>query len=391
MAEQLQKEKRWIDEIYMLHENEMWLNEQVQKGFILKSFDNKYATFLKGNPEDRSYKISILDEEKAEEQIKIIENQGFTFTTKFKEYYIFHRDGKNTNKQLQLNNEIIEFTIKWFDKQIKRQFSVIEFLIPFIILCYIVARCVGFYGRAIVVDILYRIPTIWFILYGSILALIFIKIINEVLTLRKSKKFFLEKNKYLSIRNSIESKIIRTINIYFLIFLMFIIYPSMYLYMNYINEKEVVPISEVYESMPIVLIQDIEQEDHKSSKLMEAQKQVGEFNHAELGSNLFAQKQYYSFQDYEYQDKLKSFMSIRYYETASTILAKISVKELAFANAYRKERIKKIKYNGFDQVYIYAVPYDTLVAVCKGKEVMVIEYGGDQPVSKILNEMSEVL
>jgi len=162
--------------------------------------------------------------------------------------------------------------------------------------------------------------------------------------------------------------------------------------MDYINEKEVVPISEVFESMPIVLIQDIEQEEHKSSKLMETQKQVSEFNYAELGSNLFAQKQYYSFQHYEYQDKFKSFMSIRYYETASTILAKISVKELAFANAYRKERIKKVKYNGFDQVYIYTIPsYDTFVAVCKGRKVMVIDYRGKQPVEKIISEMSQVL
>ncbi len=393
MSEQKEKEKRWLDEIYMLAENQAWLNEQAKKGYILKSFDTRYVTFEKGESQDNDYKIVVLDEENAENQINSIEKQGFTFVSKFKEYHVFYIEKKENISQLQLNHDMVDFISKWFNKQIKSQIIIAFLFISFWACFFIVKRSLGWYSDGIVVGFLFRIPNVSLVIYIAIVALIFIKIIKEILVLLRLKKFFIQNNNYLSVRGKTKSRLSKSINIYFLFFIIFIVNPSVNLYMDYIDDFEVIPINEAPEDISIVTIENL-LEDVVTSyeiKILEDEKKD---NYVIIDSNLLAPKQYYSWQTYLYKDKC-GIIKVYYYEAISKILAKKSSKELIndAVNKKHRDKIKKMESSDFEDVYVYEEDYNTVVCVYKDKKIMCIDYDGTiKPTyEKVLEEIAEVL
>lgn len=385
MLEQNEVERKWLYKIYDLAENEAWLAEKAKEGFILTKFDNTHATFEKSKPQNNNYKIIILDEEKAERQIKIIEHQGFTFLASYKEYYIFYIDNKWGNKGPHLSGEMADVVTGWFDKQIRKQ------IIGLLISISIIAVLLFFeLYKNLFATFLVSI-TIWrFILYGSILGVGFFQLIREIFLLCKSKKFFLEHNKYLKIRTFITTKIGRAIT---LIFIFLGIFGSAgTTYLDYKTHKGFSSVSEIYESMPIVLIQDIENQNGVNGQLLETQKEIDldEYNYVDPESTLLSPKQYTAWQTYESNTGDKCSMRMRYYEVVSKILARMLAKEIEIYEA-DENRINKLEFKGLDEVYVYQDLHEKIISVCKGKRVMFIRYNGDQPVEKIISEMSQVL
>nr|WP_315023210.1 DUF2812 domain-containing protein [uncultured Aminipila sp.] len=385
MLEQKEIERKRLYKIYDLAENEAWLTEKAKDGFILTKFDNTYATFEKSGPQNNNYKIVILDEEKAETQIKIIEHQGFTFVANYKEYYIFCIDNKFENKCPRLNGEMTDVVTRWFDKQIRKQivgllFSIIIIALLLLFLLY----------KNLFATFLVTIPNSRFILYGSVLGVGFFQLIREILLLCKSKKFFFKHNKYLKIRTFITSKIGRAIT---LIFIFVGIFGSAgTTYFDYKTDKGFSSVSEIYESMPIVLIQDIENQNGVNGQLLETQNEIDldEYNYVEPKSTLLSPKQYKAWQTYESNAGDKCSMRIKYHEVVGEILARILAKEIEIYEA-DENKINKLEFKGLDEVYVYQDSHEKNISVCQGKRVMFIRYNGDQPVEKIISEMAEVL
>ncbi|WP_312653955.1 DUF2812 domain-containing protein [Aminipila sp.] len=385
MLEQNEVERKWLYKIYDLAENEAWLTEKAKDGFILTKFDNTYATFEKSEPQNNNYKIVILDEEKAERQIKIIEHQGFTFVANYKEYYIFYIDNKWRNKSPHLSGEMAEVVTGWFDKQIRKQ------IIGLLISISIIAVLLFFeLYKNLFATFLVSI-TIWrFILYGSILGVGFFQLIREIFLLCRSKNFFLEHNKYLKIRTFITSKIGRAIT---LIFIFVGIFGSAgTTYLDYKTDKGFSSVSEIYESMPIVLIQDIENQNEVNGQLLETQKEIDldEYNYVDPESTLLSPKQYKAYQTYKSNAGDKCSMRMKYHEVVGKTLARMLAKEIAIYEA-DENKINKLEFKGLDKVYVYQDSHEKIISVCKGKRVMFIRYNGHQPVKKIISEMSEVL
>ena len=181
MTEEADKQINWSKNLYMLYENELWLSEQAQKGLLLKSFAKDYACFTEGEPQDIAYKIVILDVKKAENQIKIMEHQGFTFVESYFEYYIFCIAGKYRHIQPRLNEEMNKVAKRWFNKQmIKRFGGTLVALIPFIINLVM--------DRDRILQIILEMPTIWFVSLVFIFSVAIIDSIREYKALGKNKK-----------------------------------------------------------------------------------------------------------------------------------------------------------------------------------------------------------
>lgn len=377
MTEEADKQINWSNKLYMLHENELWLSEQAQKGLFIKSFAKDYACFTEDQPRDIAYKIVILDVKKAENQIKIIEHQGFTFVESYFEYYIFKIDGKYRHIQPRLNEEMNKVAKRWFNKQmIKRFGGTLAALIPFIINLVM--------DRDRILQIILEMPTIWFVSLAFIYSVAIIESIKAYRELGRNKKYYLVNELY-KIRKSGKKSISRYIMIIAAIFLG--VSAVRYIYV----EPHQYSIGEVQKFMPIVLLQDIEKDAKTSKELKVLQKTVSEDNYAEINHTFLAPKQYTAEQQSTYGENGNG-MSIRYYEVQFKILAEPLTRELVINDIFgiTKGDLKEIEYDGLDNVY-YADDYMDFISVCKGNKVMFISYDGDKPVSDILREVAEVL
>lgn len=385
MLEQNEVERKWLFKIYDLAENEAWLTDKAKDGFILSKFDNRYATFEECERQNNNYKIVILDEKKAERQVKIIEHQGFTFVANYKEYYIFCIDNKSGNKYLRLNGEMTDVVTRWFDKQIRKQIVGLIFSISILVLLLIFLLCKNLFATSLV-----TITNVRFILYGSTLGIGFFQLIREIFLLCKSKKFFIEHNQYLKTRTFITSKIGRVIT--FIFIFLGIFGSAGTTYFDYKTDKGFSSVSEIYESMPIVLIQDIENYNGVNGQLLETQKEIDldEYNYVEPESTLLSPNQYKAWQTYESNAGDKCSMRMTYHEVAGKLLARMLAKEIEIYEA-DENKINKLEFKGLDEVYVSQGSHEKLISVCKGKRVMFIRYNGDQPVEKIISEMVEVL
>ncbi len=351
---------------------------------ILKGFDTRYVTFEKNEPQNNSYKIVILDEVKAEKQIKTIEHQGFNFVANFKEFYIFTLEEKFNRRRPNLSGEMLGFTIKWFDKQIKKQ--VIGLIVSIFII--ILLSIFLLYNNLFAIGLV-KMDNNADIFYGSIFSFGFFQLIREVFLLSKLKKYFYEHKQYLRTRSFILSKIGRTIAIIFIF--VNILGPGLLIYLDYKRDIPVASVSEIYESMPIVLIQDVENENGVKGQLLETQKEVdlNGFNYVELKSTLLSQNQYRGYQTYAFNDNRGS-MRMEYYEVAGKNFARLLTREISKKEADEKI-INNLDFKGLDKVYLSQGSSEKNISVCKGKRVMSIRYNGDQPAEKVLEEMAEVL
>lgn len=377
MAEEASKEINWVNKLYMLHENELWLDEQAQKGLFVKSFAKDYACFMGSDPKDVAYKIVILDREKAHNQVKIIEHQGFTFVESHFEYYIFYIDGKYRHIQPRLNEEMTRFVKQWFNKQMLNRFAgTMIALIPFIINLVM--------DRDRLLQNIVEIPAILFVSMVLILSVCFVESIKGYKALGRNKKYYLAHEFYQIRKSSKKPRWIVLITAFIL--LGFSALKCLYF------EPHAYSIDKVQKTMPIVLLQNLEQDRQIRAELKKLQKTKSEGNYAEINNGFFAPKQYVAYQENIYDVNYNS-MTIRYYEVSVKILAIPLAKELPVKSWFdiKWENFKEIKYEGLDKVYFYNDGYMDFISVCKGNRVMFILYNGDKSASDILKEIAEVL
>ncbi len=377
MTEEADKQIDWSNKLYMLHENELWLSEQAQKGLLLKKFAKDYACFTEGEPQDIAYKIVILDVNKADNQIKIIEHQGFTFVGSYLDYYIFRIDGKYRHIQPRLNEEMNKVASRWFNKQMFIRFGgTLIALIPVLISLFM--------DRNKLLQIIVEMPTIWFVSLTFVYSVAIIASIKAYRALGRNKKYYLVNELY-RIRKSGKKSISRYIMIIAAIFLGVSVVRYIYV------EPHKYSIEEGRKVMPIVLLQDIEQDEKISKELIILQKTASEDNYAEIRHTFLAPKQYTADQQSTYGENGNG-MLIRYYEVAFKILAEPLARELLINNMFgtEKDDLEEIEYDGLDKVY-YNDGYMDFISVCKGNKVMFITYDGDKPVNDILREAANVL
>nr|WP_315023216.1 DUF2812 domain-containing protein [uncultured Aminipila sp.] len=377
MTEEADKQINWSNKLYMLHENELWLSEQAQKGLLLKSFAKDYACFTEGEPQNIAYKIVILDVNKANNQIKIIEHQGFTFVESYFEYYIFYIDGKYKHIQPRLNEEMNKVASWWFNKQMFKRFGgTLIALIPFLINLAI--------DRHELLQNIVEAPGVLLVALLVIFTVLIIDSLKEYRALGRNKKHYLVNEFYIT-RKSGKKSISKYIMIIAFIFL------GVSLIKYFYFDPHQYSIEEVQKTMPIVLLQDIEKDKKVSKELRILQKIASDDNYAEISHTFLASKQYMANQESTYEDKYNNVI-IRYYEVSVKILAEPLARELLISNVFglTKGELKEIEYDGLDKVY-YNDGYMDFISVCKGNKVMFISYAGDKPVSDILNEATEVL
>ena len=374
MAEE-EKQKKWIDKIYMLHDNEIWLNEQAGKGLILERFDKEFAYFNQMAAEDNKYKIVILNKKKAEDQIKVLERQGFTFVGSSDEYYIFSIGGKYGNVEPKMNEEMIVFARKWLDKQMLKSFT-LSMLIPIpLIFAFIMVRDK-------LIQTIVEFPDIWAILLGVVLVATVYEDLRRYQAVRRTKKCLLEHEEYQSGWNWKKWKIKRAIA-----YTLGILTLVLSITDNFIDPEKC-SINDLKKVMPIVLIQDIEQDSEQTERGDVFQGVANEDNYAEIKHTLLAPKQYFSWQEND-----GNHMRVLYYEVAVDKLAEPLARELP-TNGWvdiENEDIKKVDFKGLDVVYTWQENGIANVSASKGKRVMCIFYIGDLQVKDLLREMAEVL
>lgn len=373
--QEAEKEIRWADKLYMLYENEMWLNEQAKKGLFLKHFDNGYAYFTKNNSENIKYKIVVLDEKKAKKQIGIIEHQGFTFVGSYKEYYIFSIDGQYGHIHPRLNEENIEFVRKWFNKQmIKRVGTTLLFLLP-IVLNIIIGWDKLFQGMV-------EMSTILYLIWGFVFIFSIIAGTREYRAVIRSKKCFLENEEYLIVRNMKKLTIKSPFIILSCILIAVLLIKHIYF------DLDKVSIDELHKEMPMVLLQDTEPQKSLEGEFNDDHQNIDEDNYAEIRHTLLAPNQYQA-----WQENAENGMVIFYYEVlvgalAEPLARELPTNDLAFI---KKEELKKIDYEGLDAVYFSEEGYISVLSACKGKRVMFVLFDRELLVEDILSEMVEVL
>ncbi len=375
MIEDNEIEKRWNNKLHMLYENELWLNEQAKKGRILKSFDRASACFTETHPEYISYKIIVLNQKKAKNQIKVIEHQGFTFVGSCNEYHIFYINEKYGHIRPSLNENMAEFARNWLNKQMVNSFAWSLIAIAPIMITII-------FVRDNIIQAFVELPTVFDILLGFAVITSIVEGIHEYRAVSRTKKYFLEQEEYRSVWRTKKSiakwACLITIGILAFVFLFqrFYLKPKQY------------SISEVQKTMPIVLVQDIEQDTGRSERIAEFQRTVNKDYHAEINHTLLASNQYRAWQTIS-----GSYMMTDYYEVAIESLAQPLARELPLNDITdtKKEELKRVDIEGLDAVYTWKDGSCVKVSACKGNRVMYIWNLGDMQIKDILREIAEVL
>ncbi|MHC1721676.1 MAG: DUF2812 domain-containing protein [Aminipila sp.] len=378
MDEEIGKQIDWANKLYMLHENELWLNEQAKKGLLLKSFAKDYACFTEGEPQDVIYKIIILDVKKAQDQVKIMEHQGFTFVESYFEYYIFYINERYRNIQPRLNEEVTKFARRWFNKQMIKRFAVTMIAsIPLLI-------DLGM-DRNQLLQIIVEMPTIWLVALVVVFTVAIIDSIKEYRELGRNKKYYLVNKFYINCKNG------KKWRSRYIMLIAGIFFGVSFIYCLYVEPHQY-SIDQVQKAMPIVLLQDIEKDKKISKELKACQKTASEDNYAEINHTFLAPKQYMADQKYIDEDYY-NFMTIRYYQVSAEMLAIPLAKELPVNDVFdvKKRNLKEIEYDGLDKVYYFDDGDMDFISVCKGNKVMFILYRGDKTASDILREVTKVL
>lgn len=372
MIEQEEKQKKWVSKIYLLHENELWLNDQAEKGLLLKSFDETTAYFQEGSPAQINYKILILNEKNAVKQIKQIEQQGFTFVGSCNEYYIFYIQGIYTHITPRLNEDTLLFLKKWIAIQMLKRVSVTLIAVIPIALKIIM-------NRDNLLQTIMEISTIWYVLIGLIFIATMLDAIREYKVIIQTKKSFLKQENYFFYKRSKKSNVLQNFIIAICLLSVILLIKSIY------SDAERISISELQKEMPIVLLEDTKQAEDPA-KL--SQGIANKDHYAEVKHTLLAPNQYYAVQKNQFNS-----MTIRYYEVTVEKLAEPLSKELPINNftSINKKNLKKIDYLGLDAVYAYQVSGMITVACCKGNKVMFIHNMGIMPLEDILRNIAKVL
>lgn len=377
MTENQEKYKKWTDKLYMLYENELWLREQAAKGRILKKFDNEFAYFTEAAAEDIRYKIVVLNGKNAENQVKIIERQGFALVGSHEEYYIFCINGKYEHIEPRFNEEMIKFTRKWFNKQMLKRFAGIMIVLS----CLVIQIFIN-WGKLI--QSIVELPTIWWPLCGLTVILLMVNGIRESRALLRTRKCLFEQEQYFLRR----SRLLKISTVMFaLIAVCGIIAGISFLRGVYIADDKS-SISDIQAIMPIVLLQDIEQNKEQSDIHKYSQNTISEENYAEINHTFMSPKQYSA-----RQKNANNSMMIIYYEVAVEKLVKPLTRELSRNSLtdIKKENLEKVDFGGLDAVYTWQANDFINVSACKGKKVMYIFNVGDMQMEDLLKEMAEVL
>lgn len=373
-----EKIRDWPHKLYMLHENEMWLGELAKTGLILKSFSKSYAYFDEEESQKHTYKFVILDEKQTpKNQIRIIEHQGFKYVGGFKEYHIFSIEAKYDHTEPRLNAEAIKYAERWFNLQTISRFgySIIA-LLPAAVSMFL--NIDGFFIWLV------DVPQFYLIIYILLLAFIFISALDEYNIILKSKRCFLKQEKYIMKTNKIKDKIMGKA-----IFLVLALLAVAFIFNTYIDKSSRhIPIAEVAETIPVLLIQDVTQNEEFTIELEELQKRTSDESYATVGSSFLAPKQYNASQNYD-----GHYLSAEYYEVFVENVAKKITFELIENKPWKtdKEKIREVDIAGLDKAYIYVGGGSIHVSAGKGKKVMYIWYTGDKTGEELLVEISKVM
>lgn len=314
------KEVIWGNKLYLLYNNERWLNEQAAKGMILKDFDKKTARFEVDEPQNITYKILIINKKNAEDQIKRIERQGFTLVERYNEYCIFSRLGKYDQIWLRLDDEEMTYTKIWFNKQILKRFAhTLYAFLPIAIKLLI-------HQNGIIKGIV-EISTLWYAICMILFIWLGANALNEYTTIIRTKTCFMNHENYILHSKEKESIWEKLIIAIFCTLVGIAIFQ--YLYVDSIEYS----IREVSRNMPVVLLQDIEQEPEKDENKKDGVRQIMNDKYAEIHHTWLAPNQYFSQQADEYNT-----LYINYYELNTKLLVKALTEELSTANIFELKK-----------------------------------------------------
>jgi hypothetical protein len=368
--------KKWVDKIYMLHENQLWLGEQAAKGLILTKFDDEFAYFTETEPDNVCYKIMILDEKKGQSIIKTIESQGFTYIGNYNEYHIFRIDGKYKHIEPLLNEAAIEFARKWFRKTVLGRFAgTAAFLGAFLVQIVL--------NRDHLIQIMVETPAVWYVFFILVFIYLCIRGLAEYRTILNAKKYFLNGEDYLPNRFLKKSPGMRVFFIIICAMGAFLLIQNIYF-----KNEQYDSIADVEKAMPILLLQELKEQGLQQQKASQSQNTGDADNYAETERSLLASQYYRAKQKTE-----DNYMSIHYYELVFDKLAEPLAKELPNGSvaSILKEKPKKVDFKGLDTAYAWQKNDFVIVSACRGNQVMYVFSVGDIGAEEILKGMAEVL
>lgn len=368
--------KKWVDKIFMLHENQLWLGEQAAKGLILTKFDDEFAYFTETEPDNVCYKIMILDEKKGQSIIRTIEGQGFTYISNYNEYHIFRIDGRYKHIEPLLNEDAIEFARKWFRKTVLVRFAgTAAFLGAFMVQIVL--------NRDHLIQIMVETPAVWYAFFILVFIYIGIRGLAEYRAIAKTRRYYLYREEHspdLFLKKSPGMRI-------FLIIIC-IMGASLLIQHVYLKDEQHDSLSDVEKIMPILLIGDSAAQELQPEKANASESKADQDNHAEIRQSLLASQYYRAKQKTE-----DNYMSIHYYELVFDKLAEPLAKELPNGSvaSILKERPEKVDFEGLDTAYAWQKNDFVIVSACRGNRVMYVFSVGDIGAQEILKEMAEAL
>ena len=317
------KEVDWANKIYLIYDNERWLNENAAKGLALKDFDKKTARFEPDEPQNITYKILILKKKNTEEQLKMIERQGFTLVERHNEYCIFSRLGKYDQVWLRLDDDGMAYTKRWFDKQIAMRFAhTLYAFLPLFLKLLI-------HGNELIKGLV-EIPTTWYAICVILFIWLGTNAVKEYKNIIRTKTCFINHERYTFETKEKESNWKKTAIAAVCILVGIAIYQ--YLYIDSLKYS----MEQVGENMPIVLLQDIQQDKKEDV----GQNKNYQYIDTEIHHTWLASNQYFS-----QQNDGANTLYINYYELNTKLLVKALTEELPTADIFeiKKEDLTQLK------------------------------------------------
>ncbi len=108
-----------LDDMYAIGRNESWFSDMAKKGFHLKKFGRIFIYFEKGESKETKYRIDMLKEAPAQEQLDVYQACGWDIVTNNGNLYVFSADEKAGTTELHTDPIEQGFSLSELNKRLR--------------------------------------------------------------------------------------------------------------------------------------------------------------------------------------------------------------------------------------------------------------------------------
>lgn len=368
---------------WYIGELESWFSDMAKEGLILQEFGLIFARFEKAAPSNMKYRIDISKTvEKSQEQIEFYAENGWTFITNRSLYYVYASLADNHATELHTDPAEQAFTLK----RLLIEFSLIALLFS----SWIMIDCIRLFSKFTFADVLIEANYTIVIIFASAFFLLYVSF-RALISVSRLKKSLSNGQ---PINHSAPWKKNRILCKILLIVFFAVSLPLVIFNIVSVGDKTMPQVSN---SLPIVRLEEIEQNPDLIRDHFCYEKNVDLFNYYSYYSSFFAPAQYRTFEHglvlnekwkqgspkegMTYSPELETKMYELRYASMNEWVLTLSVKKFASVEC---EQFTEISNQNFDKLLVHQELNTIELFAVKGEFVVWLLYNGNADLDTVI-------